>query len=100
MLDQGRERVQVACGPDGFARGSILDILGPLDPSVRVARRAAELLHRLDPRRLKTCENPRGDLLFYDESRNNARRWCAMSACGNQQKQARFRRARAADAHP
>ena len=97
VLDQGRERVQVARQAQSgkFARGSRLEILGPLDPSVRVARAAAELLHRLEPHRFKECENPECDLLFYDESRNNSRRWCSMDGCGNQQKQARFRRSRA-----
>ena len=92
VLDQGRERIQVGRQAGKFARGTRLEILGPLDPSVRVARSAADLMHRLEPHRLKTCENPECDLLFYDESRNASRRWCAMSNCGNQQKQARFRR--------
>ena len=92
VLDQGRERIQVARQAGKFARGSRLEILGPLDPNVRVARSAADLLHRLEPHRLKECENPECDLLFYDESRNNSRRWCSMDGCGNQQKQARFRR--------
>ncbi|BDP43835.1 hypothetical protein DAETH_38040 (plasmid) [Deinococcus aetherius] len=92
VLDQGRERVQVSREGGKFARGARLEILGPLDPSVRVARSAAELLHRLEPHRLKECENPECDLLFYDESRNNSRRWCSMQGCGNVQKQARFRR--------
>ncbi|WP_376777671.1 CGNR zinc finger domain-containing protein [Deinococcus rubellus] len=25
--------------------------------------------------------------MFYDESRNVSRRWCAVDSCGNQQKQ-------------
>jgi predicted RNA-binding Zn ribbon-like protein len=98
VLDQGRERVQVARQAGKFARGTRLEILGPLDPSVRVARSAADLLHRLEPFRFKECENPECDLLFYDESRNNSRRWCSMDGCGNQQKQARFRRSRSREA--
>ncbi|MGY2896610.1 CGNR zinc finger domain-containing protein [Deinococcus sp. UYEF24] len=100
VLDQGRERVQVAKLEGKFARGTRLEILGPLDPSVRVARSAADLLHRMDPHRFKECENPECDLLFYDESRNNSRRWCSMEGCGNQQKQARFRGARSRAALP
>lgn len=91
VLDQGRERVQVAREGGKFARGTQHEILGPLDPSVRVARSAAELLHRLEAHRLKECENPACDLLFYDESRNNSRRWCSMQGCGNVHKQAKFR---------
>ncbi|MFB9991638.1 CGNR zinc finger domain-containing protein [Deinococcus oregonensis] len=93
VLDQGRERVQVARENGKFTRGARLEILGPLDPSVRVARAAADLLHRMEAHRLKECENPECDLLFYDDSRNASRRWCSMQGCGNQQKQARFRRA-------
>ena len=94
VLDQGRERVQLhpASSRSGFARATRFEVIGPPDPSVSVARAAAELLHRLESRRLKECENPECDLLFYDESRNASRRWCSMESCGNQQKQARFRR--------
>ncbi len=91
VLDQGRERVQVSSRGAGFVRGVQHETYGPLDPSTRVARAAAELLHRLNPQRLRECENPECDLLFYDDSRNGKRRWCSMQGCGNQQKQARFR---------
>jgi predicted RNA-binding Zn ribbon-like protein len=95
VLDQGRERVQVRAtegGGGGFERTSHFEKIGPLDPSVQVARSAANLLQRLEVHRLKECEHPACDLLFYDESRNASRRWCSMESCGNQQKQARFRR--------
>lgn len=96
VLDQGRERVQVSQDGPGFRRGVQHEVLGPLDPGVRVARAAAELLHRLRPGRLRECENPECDLLFYDDSRNGKRRWCSMKGCGNQHKQARFRSGAAA----
>ena len=92
VLGQGRERVQVQRQGEGFARGHRFEVLGPPDPNVQLARSAAELLHRLEPRRLKECEHPDCDLLFYDDSRNLSRRWCSMVGCGNQQKQARHRR--------
>ena len=92
VLNQGRERVEVARHGDGFKRASMFEVLGPPDPGVALARRAADLLHRLEPRRLKECENEGCDLLFYDDSRNVSRRWCSMDGCGNQQKQARHRR--------
>jgi predicted RNA-binding Zn ribbon-like protein len=92
VLDQGRERVQLQATEGGFARTSRFEAIGPIDPSVQVARSAVDLLHRLEVHRLKECENPDCDLLFYDESRNASRRWCSMTGCGNQQKQLRFRR--------
>ncbi|GGR07143.1 CGNR zinc finger domain-containing protein [Deinococcus ruber] len=92
VLGQGRERLEVTRQGEAFARASTFETLGPNDPNVQVARRAADLLHRLEPHRLKQCENPGCDLIFYDDSRNASRRWCSMEACGNQQKQARHRR--------
>ena len=92
VLNQGRGRISVTRQGDRFERASSFEVLGPPDPSVAVARRAADLLHRLEPRRLKECENEGCDLLFYDDSRNVSRRWCSMEGCGNQQKQARHRR--------
>lgn len=106
LLSQGRERLevtQVLSGDVGsaqskraaqpiFAQNSHFEMLGPVDPNVRLARHAADLLGRLEARRLKECQNPDCGLLFYDDSRNVSRRWCSMDGCGNQQKQARHRR--------
>lgn len=94
VLGRALERVRVSRVGGAFVRTSTLERPGRSDPGVHVARAAAELLHRLDERRLKECENPGCDALFYDESRNNSRRWCAMTSCGNLHKQARFRRNR------
>ncbi|PNY79741.1 CGNR zinc finger domain-containing protein [Deinococcus koreensis] len=100
VLAQGRERTEVSLTPQGFARSTRLEVLGPIDPSVQVAHAAAALLGRLQPARLKECENPDCDLLFYDESRNASRRWCAMQSCGNVTKQARHRSSRRARQAP
>ncbi len=78
VLEQGRERVQVRPEGSAFVRDHHFETVGPLDPSTQVARSAADLLHRLHSNRLKECENPACDLLFYDESRNASRRWCSM----------------------
>lgn len=48
---------------------------------------AVELLTSDDLKRIKQCN--RCDWLFLDRSRNNSRRWCSMSACGNRVKMAR-----------
>ena len=53
---------------------------------VPIAESAAELLSRDDPSRVKKCENPLCVLYFYDTTRNHARRWCSMKACGNRAK--------------
>lgn len=56
-----------------------------------VAASFAELLATIDRQRLKVCGNPDCRWVFYDESRNRSRRWCADS-CGNLLKVRRFRR--------
>lgn len=63
------------------------DLGRPLWP---VARSAVELLTDGDLRRVKEC--PGADdcgWLFYDTSRNGARRWCSMEGCGSRVKMRR-----------
>ena len=75
---------------DGFAwswDGTPVDLGRPLWP---VARSAVELLTGEDLRRVKEC--PGADdcgWLFYDTSRNGARRWCSMEGCGSRVKMRR-----------
>lgn len=40
---------------------------------------------------VKTCEGPTCTLLFADQTRRRARRWCSMAICGNRAKQAAHR---------
>lgn len=41
--------------------------------------------------RLRVCRNPGCRWVFYDRSKNQARRWCEMAVCGNRAKAVRFR---------
>lgn len=50
-----------------------------------------QLLQTGEWRRVKICENQACQWIFYDESRNRARRWCDDKACGNLLKVRRFR---------
>lgn len=60
-----------------------------------IAASAAELLAQGDLQLVRKCENPQCILYFYDTSKNHARRWCRMEACGNRQKvAAHYRRSR------
>ena len=44
---------------------------------------------------VKACQNPQCVLFFYDTTKNHARRWCSMAACGNRAKvAAHYQRAR------
>jgi predicted RNA-binding Zn ribbon-like protein len=75
---------------DGYAwswEGTPADLGRPLWP---VARSAVELLCDGDLRRVKECPGA-GDCgwLFYDTSRNGARRWCSMEGCGSRVKMRR-----------
>jgi predicted RNA-binding Zn ribbon-like protein len=40
---------------------------------------------------VKACEGPACTLLFADQTRGHARRWCSMALCGNRAKQAAHR---------
>ncbi len=68
---------------------------GPEQLLVPVAESAAALLSQGDLALVRKCENPACVLFFYDTSRNHARRWCSMTACGNRAKvAAHYRRTR------
>src|SRR5215207_8088284 len=77
-------------GSDAYAwswEGTPDDLGRPLWP---VARSAVALLTGGDLRRVKECPGA-GDCgwLFYDTSRNGARRWCSMEGCGSRVKMRR-----------
>jgi len=66
----------------GWKEGDAIDsMLWP------ITRSAVELLTSDELKRVKQCG--RCDWLFVDRSRNQGRRWCSMSACGNRVKMAR-----------
>ncbi len=91
LLEGGREKVQLERSEKGFGQVRRFEALGPFDPTLKLARAAADFLGALEPSRLKCCEGEGCDLLFYDETRNGSRRWCRMDGCGNRDKQARYR---------
>lgn len=59
-----------------------------------IARDAIELLLLRDGR-LRRCEGPECALIFHDESRPGARRWCDTSRCGNRVNTRSYRQRRA-----
>lgn len=61
---------------------------GPLDA---LAVDFARFVCDYEAPRLKRCANPTCSMVFYDQGKNNRRRWCTMSLCGNRDKVARFR---------
>jgi predicted RNA-binding Zn ribbon-like protein len=64
---------------------------GAAGPAGAVAEDFARFVCEAEPERLKHCANPACSLVFYDSGKNNARRWCSMSVCGNRDKVARYR---------
>jgi predicted RNA-binding Zn ribbon-like protein len=71
--------------------GRFEHVLGP------IALSAVAMLTDLDHARIKQCAGKNCGWLFYDETKNNSRRWCEMSVCGNRSK-ARAARQRKAPA--
>jgi predicted RNA-binding Zn ribbon-like protein len=51
-----------------------------------IAREAVELFSPANADRIRSCAADDCELIFYDESRSNNRRWCSMQRCGNRAK--------------
>ncbi|MBB3859480.1 putative RNA-binding Zn ribbon-like protein [Novosphingobium hassiacum] len=67
-----------------------LELVGP-PVATAVAWDFARFLAEFDHRRLRHCDNPACVMQFYDVGKNNRRRWCTMSLCGNRDKVAQYR---------
>jgi predicted RNA-binding Zn ribbon-like protein len=66
-------------------------ILGP------IAAAAIDVLMHVDHARIKQCQGLHCGWLFHDISKNNSRRWCDMSVCGNRSKIKALRKRRQAE---
>jgi predicted RNA-binding Zn ribbon-like protein len=85
--------VRIEPGGASFATASPSSLdaaLGPL-----LARTAAAMLDGSWPR-LKACPGRGCGWAFYDHSRNQSARWCAMKVCGDREKARTYYRRRAA----
>lgn len=65
--------------------------------AARIAEDFARFLTEYEAARLKCCDNPTCNLVFYDRGKSRRRRWCSMAACGNRDKVARFRKRHSTD---
>src|SRR3546814_10967093 len=63
----------------------------PATAAAAIAEDYARFVCDYEPARLKPCANPTCTMVFYDTGRNNTRRWCTMSICGNRDTVARYR---------
>jgi predicted RNA-binding Zn ribbon-like protein len=71
-----------------FTKQIVAPYTEPLHLLAPIAEDAAELLFHGDLSLIRKCENPQCILFFYDTTKNHARRWCSMGACGNRAKAA------------
>jgi predicted RNA-binding Zn ribbon-like protein len=95
VLDEGACERRVVRAGDGYEMRVRRIVETPGQLLAAVAESAATLLTTDDLTRLRTCQNPECLLVFYDTTRNHARRWCSMAACGNRAKvAAHYRRGR------
>jgi predicted RNA-binding Zn ribbon-like protein len=62
-----------------------------------IALAAVRLFTEGDLHRIRECGGHACGWLFYDQSKNNRRRWCEMEVCGNRAKQRRLAARRRAD---
>ena len=85
----------------GLADVSTVDVepAGPRLEGSGPIERALAILAGSDWARLKVCRAEDCRWAFYDASRNQVRRWCSMSGCGNHVKMRRAYQARKSRAH-
>ncbi|MGO4666972.1 CGNR zinc finger domain-containing protein [Bosea sp. 2RAB26] len=89
LLVPATERYQLQRGDEGYALISVAD--RGVGAAWRISLDFARFVCDHEPARLKHCANHDCVMVFYDRGRNNTRRWCTMSTCGNRDKVARFR---------
>jgi predicted RNA-binding Zn ribbon-like protein len=58
---------------------------------IPIVESAADALILGELQRVRRCADPRCARVFYDATKNAARRWCDMATCGNRAKAARHR---------
>lgn len=58
---------------------------------IPIVESAADALILGELARVRRCADPRCGRVFYDSTKNAARRWCDMATCGNRAKAARHR---------
>jgi predicted RNA-binding Zn ribbon-like protein len=106
-LDEQVSRLNVLARPSSArarleitAAGEPREQLDWTDPTLvaGLARQVVLELGSVDRARLRRCARRECDLLFYDTTRSNTRRWHAESPCGQRERQRRSRAAQGAQA--
>lgn len=81
---------RLARSSDGLGLQTLETVASPQIAAL-LASDLAHFLSGYEPHRLKSCDNPACAMVFYDRGRNNRRRWCTMSICGNRDKVTNYR---------
>lgn len=87
-------RLHLSTGDSAIRVDERLQLVGP-PVATAVAWDFARFLADFDHRRMRHCDNPACVMQFYDVGKNNRRRWCTMSLCGNRDKVAQYRERKA-----
>lgn len=70
------------------------------EAATSIATDFARFATEYKPGRMRHCANPDCTMVFYDHGKNNRRRWCTMTICGNRDKVANFRARKSKPAKP
>ncbi len=80
---------------DGQGRVELRPVWEGIQPVLgEIIASFAAMVARGEPSRVKVCANPDCGWVIYDESRNQTRRWCSATECGNLLKVRKHRRAK------
>lgn len=84
-------RALVASPSPGLASHRWSHPLAPDTPLHACALSLEHLLVNVDQQRIRKCGASDCDVYYIDTSKGRHRRWCSMKACGNREKQRRWR---------
>jgi len=90
ILHQGYGYHELVKTESGFEKRFRSNFDKPQQLLTPIAESAADLISYGNPKNVRKCEGSTCILYFYDTTKNHARRWCSMTACGNRAKAAAF----------
>lgn len=82
---------ELATEPDGYQVRLMPVQAGWQQVMAEIGASFAQTLAEQETARVRICENPDCHWVFYDDTRNRAKRYCDEKACGNLMKVRRFR---------
>ena len=101
LLDRDERFDQIVPEDEGGASALRLKTLrrwrSPESLLLPIGEEIANFICNKDFQYVKACEGSTCTLLFVDDTRGRARRWCSMAICGNRAKQVAHRNRRKAD---